>query len=91
MRKKTRKKRRLFEEPVVEEVVEDVVDDTAQTESQDAGQTDGTEAKAQEFQREVHASAGRFANYKKRSSAERLQVAGVIKGRTHQYVTSCNG
>lgn len=65
---------------VEEPVVEDVVDDTAQTESQDAGQTDGAEAKAQEFQEKFMRLQADFANYKKRSSAERLQVAGVIKG-----------
>ena len=77
---KNTQEKAAVEEPVVEEVVEDVVDDTAQTESQDAGQTDGTEAKAQEFQEKFMRLQADFANYKKRSSAERLQVAGVIKG-----------
>ena len=77
---KNTQEKAAVEEPVVEEVVEDVVDDTAQTESQDAGQTDGAEAKAQEFQEKFMRLQADFANYKKRSSAERLQVAGVIKG-----------
>lgn len=77
---KNTQEKAAVEEPVVEEVVEDVVDDKAQTESQDAGQTDGAEAKAQEFQEKFMRLQADFANYKKRSSAERLQVAGVIKG-----------
>lgn len=79
---KNTQEKATVEEPVVEEVVEDTVDDTARTESQDAGQTDANaaEAKVQEFQEKFMRLQADFSNYKKRSSAERLQVAGVIKG-----------
>ena len=79
---KNTQEKAAVEEPVVEEVVEDTVDDTAQTESQDSVQTDANaaEAKVQEFQEKFMRLQADFSNYKKRSSAERLQVAGVIKG-----------
>lgn len=79
---KNTQEKATVEEPVVEEVVEDTVDDTARTESQDAGQTDANaaEAKVQEFQEKFMRLQADFSNYKKRSSAERLQVADVIKG-----------
>lgn len=79
---KNTQEKAAVEEPVVEEVVEDTVDDTAQTESQDAVQTDANaaEAKVQEFQEKFMRLQADFSNYKKRSSAERLQVAAAIKG-----------
>ena len=79
---KNTQEKAAVEEPVVEEVVEDTVDDTARTESQDAGQTDAdaAEARVQEFQEKFMRLQADFSNYKKRSSAERMQVAGVIKG-----------
>lgn len=79
---KNTQEKAAVEEPVVEEVVEDTVDDTARTESQDAVQTDANaaEAKVQEFQEKFMRLQADFANYKKRSSAERLQVAAAIKG-----------
>ena len=79
---KNTQEKAAVEEPVVEDVVEDTVDDTAQTESQDAVQTDANaaEAKVQEFQEKFMRLQADFSNYKKRSSAERLQVAAAIKG-----------
>lgn len=79
---KNTQEKAAVEEPVVEEVVEDTVDDTARTESQDAVQTDANaaEAKVQEFQEKFMRLQADFSNYKKRSSAERLQVAAAIKG-----------
>ena len=79
---KNTQEKATVKEPVVEEVVEDTVDDTARTESQDAVQTDANaaEAKVQEFQEKFMRLQADFSNYKKRSSAERLQVAAAIKG-----------
>lgn len=65
---------------------EDPAEETA-TAEKDAAETEETAAAVKEIQDKFVRLQADFANFKKRSSAERLQVANVIRGRWSP--TSC--